>query len=364
MGVLRLLLAFSVVLAHSHSFYGFTGMGGSAVPAFFIVSGFYMSLILGEKYQGRLWLFYSNRALRLFPMYWALLFVYFLLAQIKLDIWPISQIAIAARNPVAIAIDGSVGSWAAAIPNLTFLGSDVIRVLIFDLKTGSISPWLPAIAETDSVVGGYRYLIVPPIWSLGVEIVFYALAPFMARLSTRQLIVWLAILCALQTSIFLTATDRLSWYHLLSPYNLCYFAAGMLSQRLWPFFEHQAKGMLLSLMQAIPFAIWFLHQLLATREWSWLVWLVFAACIPALFSLTKQSRFDEKIGSYSYPVYLTHSLFGWAMLPLGEWAGIAAFALSIALSWVLLAAIDEPVERWRQSRIANNEATAVRFPAG
>lgn len=35
MGLLRLLLAFSVVLEHSHSFYGFSGMGASAVPAFY-----------------------------------------------------------------------------------------------------------------------------------------------------------------------------------------------------------------------------------------------------------------------------------------------------------------------------------------
>ena len=52
MGLLRLWLAFSVVLMHSHSFYGFTGIGGYAVPAFFVMSGFYMNLILTTKYRG------------------------------------------------------------------------------------------------------------------------------------------------------------------------------------------------------------------------------------------------------------------------------------------------------------------------
>ena len=52
MGLLRLLLAFSVVLEHSHSFYGFSGIGASAVPAFFIISGFDTNLILTTKYKG------------------------------------------------------------------------------------------------------------------------------------------------------------------------------------------------------------------------------------------------------------------------------------------------------------------------
>ena len=77
MGILRLLLAISVVLAHSSPLFGITSVGGAlAVQAFYIISGFYMSLILNEKYTGgnnSYYLFISNRLLRLYPIYWVVL---------------------------------------------------------------------------------------------------------------------------------------------------------------------------------------------------------------------------------------------------------------------------------------------------
>jgi hypothetical protein len=44
-----------------------------AVEAFFVISGFYMALVLTERYDGHVGSFYRARALRIFPMYWALL---------------------------------------------------------------------------------------------------------------------------------------------------------------------------------------------------------------------------------------------------------------------------------------------------
>ena len=50
MGIIRFLLAISVVIAHTSSVYGFKLVGGQiAVQAFYMISGFYMTLILNEK---------------------------------------------------------------------------------------------------------------------------------------------------------------------------------------------------------------------------------------------------------------------------------------------------------------------------
>src|ERR1041384_4879061 len=74
MGFYRLILAISVIVAHSGPVFGLTFVDPqTAVQAFFVVSGFYMSLILNEKYvghRGAYWLFFSNRLLRLLPLYW------------------------------------------------------------------------------------------------------------------------------------------------------------------------------------------------------------------------------------------------------------------------------------------------------
>jgi len=75
MGLIRLLLAFTVVIAHSNPIFGNKIVGGiTSVHAFFIISGFYMALILNEKYvtKDSYKLFITNRLLRLYPVYWVM----------------------------------------------------------------------------------------------------------------------------------------------------------------------------------------------------------------------------------------------------------------------------------------------------
>src|SRR5271154_3104084 len=74
MGGLRLVLALSVVLWHLDETYR-TGhvfiAGDVAVQTFYVISGFFISMVLSEKYvgPGALRLFYGNRLLRIFGTY-------------------------------------------------------------------------------------------------------------------------------------------------------------------------------------------------------------------------------------------------------------------------------------------------------
>ena len=74
MGIFRVILALFVVFDHSRAvpFLDLPG-GVFAVKVFFIISGFYMTMILTKKYTGKgsYSLFISNRFLRLYPIYWA-----------------------------------------------------------------------------------------------------------------------------------------------------------------------------------------------------------------------------------------------------------------------------------------------------
>jgi peptidoglycan/LPS O-acetylase OafA/YrhL len=73
MGLFRMIFAISVMINHSYPLFGYTLLGADiAVRSFFIVSGFYMGLILNEKYikkRASYWLFLSNRLLRIYPLY-------------------------------------------------------------------------------------------------------------------------------------------------------------------------------------------------------------------------------------------------------------------------------------------------------
>lgn len=352
MGVLRFLLACSVVVAHSRQFFGFYGMGGNAVPAFFMVSGFYMQMIISNKYQGPggRYLFYTNRALRLFPMYWAVLILWVLAAQLPFEGWPWLHISSAAGNPLRNATDGSFASLVAAIPNLTFLGADVIRLFIV-APDGSFHLWNYGVQESDGWLGAYHWIINPPIWSLGVEIVFYAFVPFLVRLSTKRLIFVTGML--LGVHLFIWSLETMGWRHLISPYCGVYFLMGMLAWRIpLPDMRPVVAG-----AAAFPFLIWAFWQYLPSpgglsgRILELAIFTLFAYCLRSLFEISKNWKLDARLGAYSYPMYLVHMLFGWPMTQLDNWAGPAAIALSVAVSWLLLQLVDKPIESWRQSRV-------------
>ena len=73
MGLLRLFLALSVIAGHASStVFSFQGVGALyAVNFFFIISGFYMAMILNGKYEDKTSIqFYKSRVFRLFPTYY------------------------------------------------------------------------------------------------------------------------------------------------------------------------------------------------------------------------------------------------------------------------------------------------------
>lgn len=74
MGFLRLLLALSVVSAHviNNPFFSLVG-GTVAVKTFFIISGFYMAMII-NNYKNNI-AFFKSRYLRLFPVYFICLII-------------------------------------------------------------------------------------------------------------------------------------------------------------------------------------------------------------------------------------------------------------------------------------------------
>jgi peptidoglycan/LPS O-acetylase OafA/YrhL len=68
MGILRTLLALSVVLIHTYGQVFVTGQ--DAVQLFYVISGFLISYVLIEaKSYPELKFFYLNRYLRLYPIY-------------------------------------------------------------------------------------------------------------------------------------------------------------------------------------------------------------------------------------------------------------------------------------------------------
>lgn len=348
MGMLRTLLALSVVLDHLGG--GTTDwlVGGRlAVQLFYVISGFLISYVLTatDHYRGAPGRFYANRALRLYPVY----------------------LAVAALTLLAYAAGGDAfwrvydglplaATLFLALSNLMILGQDWL--MFFGIDHGALA-FTGSFARSD--VPLYQGLLVPQAWTLGVEMSFYLIAPFVLH-SPRRLLVLLAASLALR-AVLIASGIGLSdpWTYRFFPTELALFLAGSLSHQVllprWQAWSRRVARLpelgtgLLTLYVLVHFSIGLPHTL---RDG--LAVLLFAALLPLAFVFQSRHRLDKIIGELSYPIYICHALvilfFGWLLdgTQLRQPAMFTALVVAgcIGLAALLNSLIADPVERLRR----------------
>ncbi|HEX3728883.1 MAG TPA: acyltransferase [Opitutaceae bacterium] len=343
MGLIRVILALSVVMVHCGGrLFGLPITDGEmAVDSFFIISGFYMSLILTSRYQTQLGSFYFNRFLRLYPTYWMVLAACAAGAVLY-------RLAMGSFPPDTFHWSGRPGGWsvwgAMALANVFIVGTDV-------------SFWFRS--------GAYcGYLVDPPVWSVGAEIFFYALAPVFAAASLPLLLGCFAAAAALREALWLAhGSQPTAWTYSFAPAALPLFLAGILAHRAYARLEKnpgrfpgRAAGLVLTglfaaaiLLQSELRRLGALAPLTRMGSHHWMFYLAFAASLPWIFASSKDRPFDNWMAGWSYPLYLCH----WPVLALGApLLALAAPALRpaavVALTLVFAGAVlwlDQRVQR-------------------
>lgn len=128
MGFFRLYLALIVVHAHAGNLFGWPVQNGAqAVQMFFMISGFYMAMVLSERYSS-VKEFYLSRWLRISAPYY-LHFVLFVLISagcgFAFSNW--RSLDAYVNNPLAH--NGLTGILFASLANLTIFGQDLTLFL-------------------------------------------------------------------------------------------------------------------------------------------------------------------------------------------------------------------------------------------
>lgn len=353
MGMIRVALAMAVVLSHlpmaSFKFLS----GGLAVQSFFIVSGFYMSLVLDGKYRD-IGLFYSNRLLRLFPTYFVMC------ALTALAIWVFNASPTASPELFAQMFQNPVTAAVLIFENLTMLGQDLLFWF-------SVAPDGALVLDTsgplpdETTIVGWQGLLVPQSWSLSMELLFYALAPFLARLRWQ----WIAALAlasiGLRLAGHLTNIDYLLWQGRFFPTCLFMFLLGMLGHRALPFVSGLPKALgWLAALALLAFIVGYTFIPGASElGMRWVVYAVVALTTPFIFNAFKDNKLDRWIGELSYPIYMTQLFVIGAVLTFSPPMPIVlSISGTLALSLAILLLVDHPIDRWRQRR-----AQTAREPA-
>lgn len=346
MGLIRIALALAVLFSHMPQA-GVQFLGGAlAVQCFFIVSGFYMALVLDGKYRD-LGLFYSNRVLRLAPTYLVVLaasamFV-FALGGDGEDYAPMMFERVFAQPGIALIM---------LFENLFLVGQEMLFWFSVD-ATGHFVLDTSGPVPVDGVVVGWQGLLVPQAWSISMELVFYAVAPFVLRLDRR----WIAVIALISIGIrfvgLLLPVDYLLWQGRLFPTALFLFLLGSLGFKALPLFYRLplwtgwvACAALLVAMGA------FLNVGLPLPQSRWIMYFAVAVATPLIFRASHRFAWDRWMGNLSYPFYLVHLV---VLIALGTYVPDAPIwlpvVITLALSCALMIMVDMPVDRWRQRRV-------------
>lgn len=347
MGLLRTFYALSVVLYHAWpAAFVFVG-GQNAVQCFYIISGFLISYILVERRSYRsLGAFYLSRYLRLYP-------VYILVAALSLA----ALLAVHERSFLHVYQDSPAGAVALLVfSNLFLFGQDWVMfcavqnhalVLVTNFNHSEVLLW--------------QGQIIHPSWTLGIELSFYAIAPFV--LPRRWLVFSLLAASLLLRLVFihLGFGTRDPWSYRFFPTELALFLSGALAQQLLLPLCRRLRGSVRGkLCEAATYfllgfsAVYFLIPLDEIYRRILLLG-IFAVLVPFTFLFQERHRFDGWIGELSYPIYISHMLMLWVSsyvlkrlgVPDQRFIAAACVILTIAFSLGLNHYVARPIEALR-----------------
>lgn len=241
MGILRFLLAISVVLAHSTSIVGIELVApDTAVQTFYVISGFYMALVLDSKYNGKGYkLFITNRLLRIYPVYWVVLSLTFFLILISIFIGNSSSKMMVWQEIEGHGFQTFYLCLIAVFSNVFLFFQDWLIFLNFD----SINEKVQFVSDFHGNKGGlYGLMLVPQAWTIGVELMFYLIAPFLVRRNNYILVIILFLSFAFRFIMYQNGFNYDPWTYRFFPFEISLFVIGILSFRFYKKIKEKEIG--------------------------------------------------------------------------------------------------------------------------
>ena len=357
MGMLRFLLALSVLFFHMGEFSRF-GLpiadlpirpisGRPAVEVFFIISGFAMAGALSTRYRdSTAGYFYMSRVLRLYPAYLLLL---------------------------ALEIVAAALVWGTEMPQPSNLWSAGVDQPLPDRLLWVVSNFV--IVGKELWFDGHLLArqFVNPAWSLSIELQFYLLIPFLVRWPISRLFMLFAVAVAYRVLMFANAGWAPAVYFTL-PWHLCLFLIGVLSYRLIGHWQtvplRVALGPVIALMLL---TILFPHHTEGHARADWIkigYWAALFFTLPLLSRVSLGSKLDEFLGDLSYPIYLANVGMIYTVVSLepmqslnAPLASIIVVGMTIAIAVVVVLAVDRPMTRMRRELAAKRRQALRVVPA-
>src|SRR5215470_2103985 len=281
-GTLRLALSFMVVISHLPGSDYFVHFGFYAVRGFFVISGFLMTAALHDVYHFDSKRFWANRLLRVLPPYYL-----------------VCLITLLVLIHVPAQAGAYLSSWTSESPRF----DAVLNLLVLPLQY----------PET-------QFRLVPPYWSIAVELQMYALLFIVAARNEGSAIATLWIGFLYHLACFYGDLGFGARYF-AAPSATLSFAAGALIY-FW------MKRGALSVgpgTAALALALWLANTIAARLAlpdeyafgpgyyFATFLFVIVVAGLLKIEPTARARRIDQVLGDIAYPVFLVQWLAGFIM---------------------------------------------------
>lgn len=346
LGILRFFLASCVIVFHLTA--QVPNIGQLSVNLFYVISGYLITLILNESYKFKLKAFAFNRALRLYPTYYV-----FAILSLLLNLIPIDGVSSSVFHT----------SWSGGQQPLDIFGNALIFPWAFLSDQSVLS--IPGFLYSDAP----RFRLIPSTWSIGVELVCYAI---LFLISARSLSLSVITLLAsityhifIQQSSFSTAYNYFPFFAAMLPFSIGaigYFASRSIESKFGKInISYKSQTFSLFILIAIFITNWMWSKSSSDlyTSISYYVNNFIGLSAVMLFhgaSTPVRIKWISKVlGDLSYPMFLVQYVagyIGWQIIGQPDnirgWnVFVAGYVVSIMLSIVILVIIDRPIQNLR-----------------
>jgi peptidoglycan/LPS O-acetylase OafA/YrhL len=282
MGALRLFLALVVVIDHYRmlclrptgvdvdSKYLELGMNaGYAVLFFYVISGFLMSFVLDTKYAddaAGVYQFYKARFIRIFSLYWPIMVFSFLVVGLP---------HVSAKHRL---LDRFFAIF--------LIGAD----------------WRVSFGAYPETYFKLFPAFLNPAWTLGAELTFYVLAPFLLRSLSGTICVFMMSV-AIRAPLVYAFGHNDSWVYHFFPSTILFFLLGNLAYRISKNVPALTRYGWVLLAVAIYYSIRGVNRPF-DGKYMYATVTCFALCLPSIFAKSRNNRLLNFLGDLSFPVYL------------------------------------------------------------
>lgn len=297
MGTYRFILAILVLLSHTALYVGGMSQGVVAVISFLLISGYTMQILMDKYYAGtrNIKAFYVDRILRICPQFW---------------FYSIVTLLIFWRVPDHILTHHLSNVTVLKVVN-NFLVLPVGYPELFDLG---------------------NCFIIPAAWTIGLELTFYLLFPFIY--SANKKISLVVVSFGIFFMAYLGIINTALWGYRLLPGVLFVFLIGSILAEKSPS-DSKKKQWLIVVIYFIVLILYIILYLVPELQLPHnkevLVGLIIG--IPMLLALkdVKSGKVDAFLGDLSYGIYLNHFIVMYWMNKTPSTWGERIFCVSLSI---------------------------------